>query len=173
MSPWYDIPKPPPVCCQQPQWAYQGLPICGSGWQCLEEVLSLGQFGPSSHGTILHCWGTRQTPGDDRQGTEGLSPGGQADLKSRPNGEPGADARCAGSGMWYPVPECKANAGTCCALAGAVPGARACAWCAVPSTHCLCAMPWRWYQYWCHRLCCARVPYLPCHASAGCQLPYA
>lgn len=49
-SPWHEnIPNLPPVCCQQPQWAYQGYPICGSGCQCLEEVLreSLGQFGPS------------------------------------------------------------------------------------------------------------------------------
>uniref|UniRef100_A0A8C3GVI7 Uncharacterized protein n=1 Tax=Corvus moneduloides TaxID=1196302 RepID=A0A8C3GVI7_CORMO len=35
--------------------------------------------------------------------------------------------------MWYPVPECNASAGTYCALPGAAPSARACAWCAVPT----------------------------------------
>lgn len=116
----------------------------------------------------------RGVTGGDRSRAGGCSPGGQADLKSRPSGEPGAEARCAGSGVWNSVPECNASAGTCCALARAVPSPRARVWCAMPGTHCLCAMPRMQHLVPQAPLCQGASPAVPCQCwlpAALCMVP--
>lgn len=118
-SPWHeDKPNLPPVGLPAAALGMLKSPHLGS-W--LAAPGGIAERGPGTAWTQLpgasSC--TARGQGRDRgmtgrgwrQGRRAQARRGGA-LKSRPSGEPGAAAGCAGSGVRYPVPECNASAGT-------------------------------------------------------------